>query len=223
MVDSANEGSTSIYGVETRGLIDSGSMITSISESFYKSLNPIPELKDIKEFGLSVLSASGIQLPYRGYIEAEIKVPCLGTEVFHIPLLVVAVTQYNTKVPAIIGTNFIPLFRQTCPPTDIPVEWTTAFDSLCNDTLPVKTSNNYNIRVGPGEVKVLHGIVRKTGKMDTAVTVHIDSSLSGDLTICPRVVSLKSPCTTVRVPVRVCNLPAHVIEIPRKSLLCSLC
>ena len=93
---------------------------------------------------------------------------------------------------------------------------------MCNDTLPVKTCNNYNIRVGPGEVKVLHGIVRKTGKMDTAVTEHIDSSLSGDLTICPRVVLLKSPGTTVRIPVRVCNLSAHVIEIPPKSLLCSL-
>ena len=29
--------------------------------------------------------------------------------------------------------------------------------------------------------------------MDTAVTEHIDSSLSGDLTICSRVVSLRSP------------------------------
>ena len=92
---------------------------------------------------------------------------------------------------------------------------------MCNDTLPVKTCNNYNIRIGPGEVKVLHGIVRKTGKMDTAVTEHIDSSLSGDLTIYPRVVSLKSPGTTVRT-VKVCNLSTHVIEIPPKSLLCSL-
>ena len=124
-----------------------------------------------------------IQLRHATDTEAEIKVPCLGTEVFHIPLLVVADTQYNSKVPAIIGTNVIRLFRQTSPQTDIPVEWTTAFDSLCNDTLPVKTCNNYNIRVGPGEVKVLNGIVRKTGKMDTAVTEHIDSSLSGDLTI----------------------------------------
>ena len=58
--------------------------------------------------------------------------------------------------------------------------------------------------------------------MDTAVTEHIDRSLSDGLTICPRVISLKSPGTTVRVPVRVCNLSAHVIEIPPKSLLCSL-
>ena len=50
----------------------------------------------------------------------------------------------------------------------------------------------------------------------------MDTSLPGDLTICPRVVSLKSQGTTVRVPVRVSNLSARAIEIPPKSLLWSL-
>ena len=60
-------------------------------------------------------------------------------------------------------------------------------------------------------------MVRREGDTDTAVTGHTDS-LSGDLTI---VVSLKSPGTTVRVPVRVCKLSTRVIEIPPKPLLCS--
>lgn len=51
---------------------------------------------------------------------------------------------------------------------------------------------------------------------------HINNSLSGDLSICPRDDSLKYLGTTVRVPVRVCNLSSHFIEIPPKSLLCSL-
>ena len=131
-------------------------------------------------------------------------------------------TEYNNKVPAIIGTNVNRLFKQSSPENVVPVEWQTAFDSVCDDTLPVRTTNNFNIRVGPGEVKTLHGLVRKTKDFDTAVTEHIDSSSSGDLTICPRLVSLKSPGMTVRVPVRVCNLSADVIEIPPKSLLCSL-
>ena len=58
--------------------------------------------------------------------------------------------------------------------------------------------------------------------MHTAVTEHIDSSVSSDLTICPRVVSVKSSNAAIRVPVRVCNLSARVVEIPPKSLLCSL-
>ena len=42
------------------------------------------------------------------------------------------------------------------------------------------------------------------------------------MTICPRVVSLKGPGNTIRVPVRVCNLSAKVLEIPPKAVLCSL-
>ena len=64
--------------------------------------------------------------------------------------------------------------------------------------------------------------MRNTKDIHTAITEHIDTSLSADLTICPRVVSLKSSGSTVRVPVRVCNLSARTIEIPPRSLLCSL-
>ena len=38
------------------------------------------------------------------------------------------------------------------------------------------------------------------------MTEHISNPLSGDLTVCPRVVSLKSPGTIVRVPVRVSQI-----------------
>ena len=76
--------------------------------------------------------------------------------------------------------------------------------------------------MGPGKVKTLNAIARKTSEINAAVTEHANNSLSGDLTICPRVVLLKSPGTTVRVPVRVCNLSAHAIEILPRSLLCLL-
>ena len=100
----------------------------------------------------------------------------------------------------------IRLCKQSVPKAIVPAEWQLAFDSVCDDSLPVRTTNNFNICVGPGEVKVLHGFVRKTKDFETAVTEHIDSSLPGSLTVCPRFVSLKSQDTTVRVPVRVCNL-----------------
>lgn len=121
MVGSSNKGDITICGVPTKGLIDSGSMITSISESFYNNLNPLPQSRDIKEFGLSVLSANGDQLPYKGYIEAEISIPSLGNNNFVIPLLVVSNTEYNSTVPAIIGTNVIRFCRQSRSQSGIPV------------------------------------------------------------------------------------------------------
>ena len=66
-------------------------------------------------------------------------------------------------------------------------------DSLCDSAIPVKTTNNFSIRVGPDEVKTVNGIARKTGEINAAVTEHINKSLSGDLTMCPRAVSFKLP------------------------------
>ena len=224
MVGPANVGKIIICGTETTGLIDSGSMVSSISESFYKSMNPVPELGDTKDFGLdlAVYGANGSRLVYCGYIVADISVPSLGPIKHSVPILVVKDTEYNNTVPAIIGTNIIREYAEYRSKADTPSGWQTALDSLSDSVIPVKTTNNFSIRVGPGEVKTLNGIARKSCDISTAVTEHINNSLSGDLTICPRVVSLKSPGTTVRVPVRVCNLSAHVIEIPPRSLLCSL-
>ena len=93
---------------------------------------------------------------------------------------------------------------------------------MCNDFLPVKTTNNFSIKVAPGEVKTLSDFVRNTKAFNTAVTEPIDTSLSMGLTICPRVASLGLFSSTARIPVCVCNLSTQVIEIPPRSLLCSI-
>lgn len=145
-------------------------------------MEPKPELHHIGEFGLSlsVLGADGNKLPYKGFIEADVSVPSLGGQSFIIPVLVMSNTEFNSEVPAIIGTNVIRLCKESSPNNNnnIPSEWQIAFDSLCDDSIPVRTTNTHNIRVGPGEVKTLHGIVRNTKDIHTAVTEHIDSSLS---------------------------------------------
>ena len=224
MVGPANVGSIKICGNETTGLIDSGSMVSSISESFYRSMDPVPKLGDTKDFGIDLAGygANGSQLAYIGYLNADVLVPKLGPIMHGIPILVVKDTDFNKTVPVIIGTNIICEFSDCRSKADTPFEWQTALDSLCDNSIPVKTTNNFSIHVGPGEMKTVTGIARKSSEaMNAALTEHINSSLSGDLTICPRVVSLKAPGTTVRVPVRVCNLSARVIEIPPRSLLCS--
>ena len=225
MIGSSNEDNILICGVNTLGLLDSGSRITSISEAFYETLDPKPTLHSITEFGLSVTCANGTELPYKGYIEADIVVPSLGNTTYKAPVLVVENTDYNRRVPVIIGTNVIRLCKQASndsSESNIPAEWQVAFDSMCNEILPVKTTNNFSIKVAPGEVKTLSGFVRNTKSFQTAVTEPIDTSLSAGLTICPRVVSLGSSGFTARIPVRVCNLSTRVIEIPPRSLLCSI-
>lgn len=222
MVGPENESDISICGVNTRGLIDTGSMVSSVSQLFYESMNPKPELRNIADFGLKITAANGEKIPYIGYFLAPVSLSHFRTILEDIPILVVSNTAYNRKVPALIGTNIISRCRDTKDSSSsVPEQWQMAFDSLVDDNIPVKTTN-HAIRLAPGEIKTVHGIARNVGQLHTAITEHVDTSLSGDMTVCPRVVQLKDTGATTRIPVRVCNLSARVIEIPPKSHLCSL-
>ena len=89
----ANDSEIIVNGTKTRALIDSGSMITCISEEF-QSLNPIPELHSISEFGLTIHSANGTVLPFSGFVELEMCVPWFGSSSYAIPALVVPQINY---------------------------------------------------------------------------------------------------------------------------------
>ena len=56
----------------------------------------------------------------------------------------------------------------------------------------------------------------------SALTEQTNTSLSGGLVICPRVISLDQGKHTITIPVRVCNISASVVQIPPKSLICSV-
>ena len=93
------ESTVFIDGIETIALLDTG--------SFYeKNLSHLPLLpvKDI----LKVECSDGQKLPYSGYIKASLTSPGISqcTEQFCISL-VVPDTNYNLKVPLLIGTNIL--------------------------------------------------------------------------------------------------------------------
>ena len=60
-------------------------MVTCISEEFYNTLDPVPELLNFFDFRLEITSASGSKIHYKGYVEIEISVPCLGNFSYCIP------------------------------------------------------------------------------------------------------------------------------------------
>ena len=112
MVGDANESNIEIYGKNVSALIDSGAMVSSLSEDFYNSLEPRPILHDLTDFKLDVYAADGNQLPYSGYIEAEIVLPFIRSEnkSILVPMLVTPVTEYRKNVPVVIGTNVIRMY-----------------------------------------------------------------------------------------------------------------
>ena len=78
---------------------------------------------------------------------------------------------------------------------DVQEERKVAFNSLTNKT-PVKSTNKYATQIAPNETKVIRGVVKNISYIQQTVTEQINTTLSGSLVICPRVISLAKgkPC-----------------------------
>lgn len=94
-----------LEGTSVKALLDSGSTVSTVSRTFYQHHLVDLEMHSIQDL-LDIECAGGQQLPYDGYIEAQLKMendstdhPCL--------LLVVPDTPYNTHVPVLLGTNIL--------------------------------------------------------------------------------------------------------------------
>ena len=109
LVGDDNIGSVVVNDRVVRCLLDTGSMVTTISKQYYDehlTYNyPLLSLNKI----LEVEGAAGEAIPYEGYI--EIGVALGGSREVIVPVLVVQSTEYNSKVPMIIGTNVLKAFR----------------------------------------------------------------------------------------------------------------
>lgn len=109
MVGVENQSVVVVNSLECKALIDSGSMVSTISDHVLRNMKPVPEVKNLKEFQLSVSVAGGTKLPYSGYVEVEVKLPFLRDNPFFVPMLVVPMSDYSKKVPVIVGTNILRL------------------------------------------------------------------------------------------------------------------
>ena len=78
----SNEAQVEIHGCKCKALVDSEPMISTISESVLKNLNPVPEILSLQNFSLSASVASSEKLPYSGYVEVELKIPFAKWEKF---------------------------------------------------------------------------------------------------------------------------------------------
>ncbi|MCG7874805.1 MAG: RNase H-like domain-containing protein, partial [Candidatus Thiodiazotropha endolucinida] len=217
---------TEIYvcSTRTKGLLDTGSAVSTMSKSFFDSLCPKPRLHHINELVVNI--ADGSNLPYHGYVEVEFEIPGISGSEITLPCLVVSDTVYNGQVPIIIGTNYLRTCFQCDMSQPLPEEWEMARKtlSISRQSLgQVRSTNNKHVLIQPQESIVLSGLVRKGnyGENCTAITEQ-GTELPGCLTVCPRLVSVKSNKATTRVPVRIYNISARVLSIPPKSRLCEL-
>ncbi|XP_053389926.1 uncharacterized protein LOC128552882 [Mercenaria mercenaria] len=195
-----------------------------MSENFYRSMTDRPELRSLEDFDIDIYCANGQEVPYSGYIELGVKVPSLNDEEAVALILIVPQTEYNQRVPVIIGTNLIREFSKLSKEKEadtIPNEWRESFDVLSATTIG-KVKVTKKITLLPRETKTVTGFIRKQRHVESAVTECLDDINSTSAVVCPRVVSLNNPGRTSRVPVRLCNISAKTMHITEKTNICQL-
>jgi len=110
------ESSVTVSDIQTKCLIDSGSQVTVVSESFYRErLSHLP-LQQV-DMALNIVGAGGQTVPYLGVITTTVALPeqVGGTnEAVETSAVVCPDTQFSARVPIIIGTNTLRLMAKSC-------------------------------------------------------------------------------------------------------------
>lgn len=227
MLGEANESDIHIDGVICPCLVDTGSMVTTVGESFYRQHLSHIAITSMDNL-LKIEGATGHEVPYLGYIEAPVssKQDCTGLCMeTTIPILVVPDTSYNRRVPIVMGTNFIRVCRDACrdrygtrylQKTKTTTPWYLAYQHLSardrflgsDGTLGI-VATSQRITVEPRQKVTLWGVAHAPPRGDTftSITSAIDNgNLPNSLMVTPAIVNLCSDGSTCRVPVEVTNL-----------------
>ena len=96
-----------LHGKRIKALLDTGSTVSTISKGFYREeLSDLIEMKPLDEI-VEIECAGGSQLPYEGYIEADIKTPGNSNIITRTIMLVTPDSHYSRQVPVLLGTNIL--------------------------------------------------------------------------------------------------------------------
>ena len=104
LVGEANESKLIVEGQETRALLDSGSQLSSISWTWVKKLNLEPkQLQSI----LRIEGSGGLEVPYLGYVDVQLKLPEVKAFNHDVLLLIVPNSAHMQYTPITLGTLHI--------------------------------------------------------------------------------------------------------------------
>ena len=104
-----NESKIIIEGKQTRALIDSGAQLSLITTTYAKHLGlPIKKLRS----SFRVEGAGGIDVPYKGFVEAQISIPEIRGFDEPCLLLVSGDSEFGHFCPVILGTLHIDMILE---------------------------------------------------------------------------------------------------------------
>ena len=160
-IGTSNVMEVNVEGRKCTALIDTGSMITTISEGFLKKV-PDVEIRDL-ETALQIKGAAGQVVPYIGIVEVLIRI---NEQAMMVPVLVVHDTEYNKNVPLIIGTNILEkMDKNNIDSLSKPIK--DAMESLVEKEIEISTLSQ--ITIVPGKNVIIKGKLKQNGKFTEGI------------------------------------------------------
>ncbi|KAL7841512.1 hypothetical protein SRHO_G00252030 [Serrasalmus rhombeus] len=240
LVGNKSTANVKVNGIECNSLLDTGSQVTTVSQSFYDSHlsnHPIHPISDI----LEVEGANGQAVPYLGYIQLSMQFPrefMASQPEVQTLALIVPDTRLNSSVPVLIGTNTLdPLYEQFCDGNPLVSNTYCGYQQVLK-TLQLRQKQNSEGQIGvvrlgrheqgiiPARQKVvLEGFVSRSEANNEKWAVLEEpsiSSLPGGIFIDSCLISIPAR-HPYKIPVVLRNETSHDIVLPSNSVLAELC
>ena len=221
------EATVHLDGLAALGLIDSGSQITVIYESFYRDHlkhRPMQHLEDV----LNILGAGGQTVPYLGVIPVNISLPPeVGgtTETVATMAVICPDTSLSKRVPVIVGTNTL---RRLAGSVTLPVRCEMAFayqeaatpiDGQLGDVrLPWR-----GVTIKAHDVLEVRGMTHRRLRHNREALL-VQEPIEAALPVGLQVVASKAPTKSLpRVKVTLCNTSDRPIRLKGRQVIASVC
>ena len=206
LVGSGNCGQIVVEDQTVKCLIDTGSMISSISEEYYASHLNHKELQPVMS-AFRVEGAGGHEI---SYVEVDVVLP--GSECHvTVPVVVVAATKYNLDVPMIVGTNILRAMEER--QIQDTGAWQSALENLVQqkgrgyDEVAVYTSSR--VTVAPHQAIVVKARVGAARSYHMGMVEASDNNPGIVLPV--SIVTIQDKLTNIEV----LNLSPNTVEIPK--------
>ena len=235
------ETTVSIEGKSVKSLLDTGSTVSTLSQSYYDNNLQHLKLQQLDSI-LKTECAGGQMLPYNGFIEVTIYLKDLDRS-FNCIILIIPDTPYHETVPLLIGTNILNSIMESCRQTNgerflqtsnLTTPWYSSFKCILlrekelshnNYKLAVvKFAGNTNVIIPPNTNITLQGYLdKKLPYSDISVMVQPtkNSIIPSDLDITPSLLDYTYHQNGA-IPVQVSNVTTQTVNISPHALLCEI-